>query len=104
MNRLNQLPEISEQILSGLKADNSLKHRILLAASESPKQKIRFQTVVALCSLSILLILLCVFAGSFSSGSRDSIQVISAGSHRLSAPVDLQDVVDKASDLIKTGP
>lgn len=104
MNQLDQMPEISEHVLSGLKADQSLKHRILLSASELPKQKIRLRTVVALCSLSVLLILLCVFAGHFSVKKADSLQIISAGSNRLTAPVDLQDVIDKASDLMKTGP
>ena len=36
MNSLENLPEISEHVLSGLKADSGLKHRILLSASSAP--------------------------------------------------------------------
>ena len=51
MNSLENLPEISEHVLSGLKADSGLKHRILLSASSAPAvRKYSFKTVVALCS------------------------------------------------------
>ena len=33
MNRLERLPEITDHILSGLVADDQLKHRILLSSA-----------------------------------------------------------------------
>ena len=103
MDQLNRVPEVTEHVLSGLKADQHLKHRILEAAVSSPrKTAFRPKTVIALCSLSVLLILLCVFVSGLGSKSpAGNIQVIPAGSHRNSSPVNLQTVIEKASDLIQ---
>ena len=102
MNRLNRLPELTDQILAGLKADDSQKHRILLSAAESSGtgKKIKYRTVIALCSLSVLLILLCVFASGWTGDRKASdLQNIPAGSRRNESPVNLQTVIDRASDL-----
>ena len=99
MDRLNRLPEITDQVLGGLKADENLKHRILLsAASASPaKKKAPLRTVVALCSLSVLLILLCVFA--LNAKPAGDIHVIPAGSRHSAPPIHLETVIEQASEL-----
>ncbi len=99
MNCPEDLPEVSEHVLSGLVADEGLKHRILLsAASPSPRVRYPARTLVALCSLSVLLILLCIFA--LQSGKTADVQVIPAGSHRSTPPVRLETVLEKAVELI----
>ena len=103
MDRLDRLPEVTEHVLSGLKADQRLKQRILESAASSPlKTSFRPAAVIALCSLSVLLILLCVFAtGLIGSPSSGNIQVMQAGGRRNSSPVNLQTVIERASDLIQ---
>ncbi len=97
MDRLNRLPEVTDQVLAGVKADESLKHRILLAAAAPrPERKTRFRTALALCGLSVLLVLLCVFASRLPlAGKPADLQVIPAGSHRDASPVHLQTVLEK---------
>ena len=102
MDRLNRLPELTDQILAGLKADESQKHRILVSAAESSGTgKIsKYRTVIALCSLSVLLILFCVFVSGWTGGQKKTdLQNIPAGSRRNESPVNLQTVIDRASDL-----
>ena len=103
MDRMKQLPEITDHILSGLQADDRLKHHILLTASTAhQKDKQHFRTVVSMCSLCVLLILLCLFATTFTGKSANpDLQNIPAGSRRNSSPVNLQTVIDKASDLLE---
>ena len=107
MNRLQRLPEITDHVLSGLKADDRAKHRILLAASGSQatggmhQKTVRFRTVVTLCSLSVLLVLMCVLISYQSRAQQPAdLQVIPAGSHRNTAPVNLQQVILEASELL----
>ena len=98
MKRIECLPEITEHIFSGLKADEKLKHRILLsAASGSPSARYPLRTVVFLCSLSILLVLICVFA--LQPKGSGNIQVIPAGSRYSSPPVHLETVLEKALEI-----
>lgn len=102
MDQLDRLPEVTEHVLSGLKADHRLKQRILESAVSAPrKMPLRRGTVIALCSLSLLLILLCVFVSGLSGKSSGDISVIPAGSRRNSSPVSLETVVEKASDLMQ---
>ena len=97
-DRLRHLPEISDHVLSGLKADEALKHKILLsAASDREKRKISFRTVIALCCLSAVLVVLCVFA--IGSKPEGDIQVISAGSRHSSPPIRLEEMIDEAAEL-----
>ena len=101
MDRFDRIPEVTEHVLDGLKADDALKHRILLAASSrssEPKRNYSFRTVVALCSLSVLLILLCVFAISANTRKTADIQVIPAGSRHSTPPVSLETVIEKAAE------
>ena len=98
MNRIERLPEITDHVLSGLVADDQLKHRILLSsAAKIPDRKVSLRTVIALCSLSAVLILLCVFV--IRSGNSGDLQVISAGSRHSSPPVKLESVLEKAAEL-----
>ena len=100
MNRLERLPEITDHVFSGLKADEALKHRIVLSAASSNEKKYSFRTIAALCSLSVLLILLCVFA--LQTKNDGDLQVVSAGSRHSTPPVILESVLEKAAEL--TGP
>jgi hypothetical protein len=105
MDRLDQLKEVTSHVMSGLKADEKLKNKILLSYSEGAertgKKPFGFRTVVALCSLSVLLILLCVFAAKITSGAKNpDLQVIPAGNRYQEAPVNLQPVIDKAAELM----
>lgn len=98
MNRLEQLPEVTEHVFSGLKADDSLKHRIIFsAASHEPAGRFSLRTVVALCSLSVLLVLLCVFV--VQSKTDGDFQIISAGSRHSSPPVKLENIIEKAVEI-----
>ena len=98
MKQLERLPEISDHVLSGLKADDDLKHRIFLSAASSPKEKkYPFRTVFALCGISALLILLCVFV--LRTENSGDIHVVSAGSRHSTPPVILETVLEKAAEL-----
>ena len=102
MNQLDRMPEITEHVLAGLKADESMKHKILLsAAGVRPQQQIRSKTVVALCCVSVLLILLCVYVTQITGwkSHTSEFEVIPAGSHRVISPVNLGTVIDQASGL-----
>ena len=103
MDPLDRLPEVTEQALSGLQADEAMKRRILLSAANGPQKKEnRFRTVVALCSLSVLLILLCAFVYNLPGKDQQTdLNIIPAGRQRNSAPVNLQKVIDEASDLVQ---
>ena len=97
MEKLERIPEVTEHVLAGLTADESLKHRIFLTASApATKKKYPVRTVVALCSLSVLLILLCVFA--LTTQNTGDIQVIPAGRSHSTPPVKLESVLEKAAE------
>lgn len=99
MNRLEKMPEISDHVLSGLKADSDLKHRILLSAASAPAvRKYSFRTVAVLCSLSVILILLCVFA--LQTKKAEDLLVIPAGSRHSTPPVRLETLLENADDII----
>ena len=86
MEKFERIPEVTEHVLAGLTADEGLKHRIFLAASApATKKKYPLRTVVALCSLSVLLILLCVFA--LTTQNTGDIQVIPAVNLSFVVPV-----------------
>ena len=98
MDQLKQLPEITDHILAGLQADDGMKHNILLsAADETTKYRLHRRTVFSLCALSLVLILLCVLAALMPQKTMTSdIQNIPAGSHKKTAPIQLQNVIDQA--------
>ena len=97
MGKFERIPEVTEHVLAGLTADENLKHRIFLAASApATKKKYPLRMVVALCSLSVILILLCVFA--LTTQNTGDIQVIAAGRSHSTPPVKLESVLEKAAE------
>lgn len=59
MTGLDQFRKYTDQALSGLKADDALKQRILLAAAskeQAGKRPFSFKPVPVLCSLTMILI------------------------------------------------
>ena len=105
MNDLNRLPEITEQALAGLKADENLKHRILVAAANSGSPSAdRFRSrrsLVALLALSAVLILSVIGIGRLSAREESdpaAMHAIPAGSHRNASPVHLQVVIDEVAE------
>ena len=80
MSRLDQLPEITDSVLSGLHADDSLKYRIYQkAASAGPdadRKKTSRVPLAALCAISAVMIAVFVFLGRIMplSGSSPSAQ------------------------------
>ena len=106
MDRLDHMPEITDNVLGGLKADDSLKRKILLSAAESHTgNRVRRGTVFALCGLSLALILLCLFASGLTSPKTDPADphVIPAGSRRIVSPVNLQNVIDQIKEVQVSG-
>ena len=103
MNNLNQLPDITDQVLSSLKADENLKHRILVAAANEEVPSSSFagkkRSLIALIALTAVLILSVIGIGSLSLSqdgiSPSSMHVLPAGSHRNTSPVQLQVVIDE---------
>lgn len=75
MNRLDNLPEITDQVLSGLRADDSLKYKIYQkAAGESSEKKASFRLpLAALCAISAVMIAAFVLLTSLTrQGSSDT--------------------------------
>ena len=101
MVQLEKLPEVTNHVLAGLQADESLKHRIFLSASETKRSTspFGFRTVIALCSLSVLLVLLCLLVTRMPViyDSNTDIYVIPAVSHSMVSPVNMQQVIDQVS-------
>jgi len=103
MDGLKKLPEVTDHVLSGLRADDQLKHNILMKAATSPRKgRQQIRMVVSMCSICVLLIFICLFAATFAGkNTNPDLQSIPAGSHRNSSPVNLQTVIEKASDLLE---
>lgn len=72
MSRLDQLPEITDQVLSGLRADDSLKYRIYQKASglsENEGRKPSRLPLAALCAISAVMIAAFILLVPFSRQS-----------------------------------
>lgn len=114
MNKLEQLPEITDSLLSGLRADDVLKHRILQKAVETPSSAPRSSSrrpLFALLSLSLTMIALFVALGTLhpvsvdsqvsavSAASQDSfsdqMHTITAGIRRASSPISLGVIINE---------
>lgn len=100
MNKLDQLPSMTSQILSGLKADESLKHRILLSAANTETKKtsykLSFSALVCLCCAVIVFCLVIPqIHSSPNEMKKTEIQVITAGSRRSSSPVHLNNIISE---------
>lgn len=106
MSKLDQLPQISAHVLNGLRADENLKSRIYQKAAQtdaaSSRTAPRRRTLIALCSLSAVMIAVFVLLGALSPDRRMSdspaavqMQTVSAGEHLDESPVQSQDVTDE---------
>ena len=89
MKTLNELPEVTEQVLGGLTADDVFKQKILSAAAGSDMRKdsispIR-RVIPVLLATAAVMVLLIAGITSFSRNSQVTeprIQTISAGSYK----------------------
>jgi len=88
LNKLENLPEVTEQALNGLRADDSLKNRILNAALREEKPSsfsLKSVRLVPVLLSSVALMLLCVFLLNgkkplLPEGEKNLIRSFSAGS------------------------
>ena len=102
MKNIENLPEVTEQVLGGLQADMSLKHRILESAVSSgqPKAGLLRHPAAVLCLLSAAMIAAFALLGTLRPQGPDTaadIVTVSAGSYRDVSPVRLQDILESAS-------
>ena len=82
MSRLDQLPEITDHVLSGLRADDSLKYRIYQKAAEQSGERARKSSrlpLAALCAISAVMIALFVILNPMISRNADGSRDVTAG-------------------------
>ena len=89
MKTLNELPEVTEQVLGGLTADDVFKQKILSAAAGSDMRKDNIspirRVIPVLLATAAVMVLLIAGITSFSRNSQVTeprIQTISAGSYK----------------------
>lgn len=89
MKDLNSLKQVSDELLSELKADDSLKHKILqkVAETDTPSPKKWMKFVPAACCTLALAVGLAVLIPTYFSGKDpvSSIQTFAAGNEDLNA-------------------
>ena len=115
MSRLDQLPEISDHVLSGLRADDSLKYRIYQKAAAPSGQKAQKNSrlpLAALCAISVVMIALFVILNPMITrnnptqtavtASQDTpasqIQTIQAGAELDESPIDEKNEKDSETE------
>jgi len=109
MSRIEQLPEVTEQVLSGLQAGDELKSRIYRKALETdsvPSRRSVRVPMIALCSLSVVMIALVAVLGqvrSLNDSDAADIRTIAAGAHRIESPVILQTIIDETVSQYTAG-
>ena len=109
MSRIEQLPEVTEQVLSGLQAGDELKNRIYRKALEPdsvPARRSVRVPMIALCSLSVVMIALVAVLGqvrSLNDSDPADIRTITAGAHRIESPVTLQTIIDETVSQYTSG-
>lgn len=97
---IEKLPEVAENVLSGLTADASLKQRIYAAAAGSGAGVSRMSPVRFIAvSCCLALVAACTFMGiRFSIQKQNeaevAFQAFSSASHTVSSPVFLQDFLN----------
>ncbi len=103
MNRLSELPETANRAFAGLKADQSLKFRILQASAkgssgDTARAFSRLHLFPALCVIALLLLLsLSVMQALSGAGiSVPEIDTFAAGEHKASSPVSLSEILIEA--------
>ena len=109
MSRIEQLPEVTEQVLSGLQAGDELKNRIYRKALETDSGSSRSSArlpMIALCSLSVVMIALVAVLGqvhSLNDSDAADIRTITAGEYREESPVAPQAVSDETVSQYTAG-
>ena len=109
MSRIEQLPEVTEQVLSGLQAGDELKNRIYRKALEPDSRPSRRSVrvpMIALCSLSVVMIALVAVLGQvhpLNDSDAADIRTITAGEHRVASPVVLQTIIDETISQYAAG-
>ena len=109
MTRIEQLPEATEQVLAGLQAGDELKSRIYRKALEPdsvPSRRSIRVPMIALCSLSVVMIALVAVLGqvrSLNDSDTADIRTITAGARRIESPVILQTIIDETVSQYTTG-
>ena len=109
MSRIEQLPEVTEQVLSGLQAGDELKNRIYRKALEPDSRPSRRSVrvpMIALCSLSVVMIALVAVLGQvhpLNDSNAADIRTITAGEHRVASPVVLQTIIDETVSQYTAG-
>ncbi len=103
MDRLKQLPEISNRLLGGLMADHNLKQKIIRSAVDMPIQKpFRIKTAALLTGISLMLILFCFFIAGFpkwTAAQSPEIHNIPAGSRITVSPLNLNEIIEKVARI-----
>ena len=107
MNRLNELPDITNHVLSGLTADNRLKTKIRLKAADlslndvsSSGTEKHFRLLPVLCAIALLMLLsLSLLQKAVPhNGSLPEIQTFAAGEHKSSSPLSIQRILSEADE------
>ncbi len=106
MDRLDKLPEVSDQVLSGLRADDRLKYKILQKATEPEAEKhpLGFRKpVIALSALTAVMVAVFALMAPISPSSAPSerIHTISAGNIVPESPVNMREIITRASRSMK---
>ncbi len=107
MNKLDQLSQMTSVTLANLKADDSLKQRILLSAASGHEASGKYnrgfnRSVFALCCLAACVVLLCIsISGSPSpvADSNPAIRDIAAGAYHSSSPVRLKQLLSQMNTV-----
>ena len=104
MTDIDRIPEITDHVLAGLKADDDKNITFTLKEDAAVtivynNRAFSFKAAAALVCVSLLLIISCALLTLVPSGkgSGTDLHVIPAGSHKLLSPVDMQQVIDYAS-------
>ncbi len=107
MNRLNELPDITNHVLSGLKADDRLKTKIRLKAADLSLNDVsfsgtekHFRLLPVLCAIALLMLLsLSLLQKAVPhNGSLPEIQTFAAGEHKSSSPLSIQRILSEADE------
>lgn len=104
---LEKLPAISESVLHGLQADDSLKQKILYKAANSDIKKTRsyFRYIPAVCCAVTLILVSFIFLKTINSSVNPeppTISTIASGSPRVITPVSLHTVTDIGEKAFNT--
>ena len=101
MIRLNRLPEFTEKALFMLRADESLKYRIISASGQTSGSsgKPAFRNLISLvcCFSAVALLLFFGLTEHFSRQANENIQIFTVASHTSVSPLSLQYLLSNRS-------